>query len=136
MPIAKQTASRTTLLMLCGSAAHNTDRLETMDAAVAEFERVEAPGAESGGRLVVPGWGNEQWAALYSHAQPLELEPGQVLIAPKEADRALFFVTSGRLDVAATDERSGTVSQLGSVSAGSVLGELAFFDAGPRSARA
>jgi CRP/FNR family transcriptional regulator, cyclic AMP receptor protein len=119
-----------------GNAADNTDRLETMTEAVAEFERVEASGAQPGDRLVVPGWGKEEWAAILSYAQPVELEAGQVLIVPKEADRALFFVASGRLDVAATDERSGTVTQLGSVPAGSVLGELAFFDGGPRSAKA
>jgi len=85
---------------------------------------------------VVPGWGREQWSALMSYAQPVELAAGEVLIVPRESDRSLFFVTSGRLEVASTSEGGHSVSALGSVPAGSVVGELAFFDGGPRSAKA
>jgi CRP-like cAMP-binding protein len=102
---------------------------------VAAFAR-GAPEAEPGDRLLVPGWGQEQWSALLSYAAPVELAAGEVLIAPRESDRALFFVTTGRLEVASTSEEGASVSALGSVPAGSVVGELAFFDGGPRSAKA
>jgi CRP-like cAMP-binding protein len=71
-----------------------------------------------------------------SYTQPVELNAGDVLIQPRESDRALFFVTSGRLDVALVNEADSSVIPLTPVPAGSVVGELAFFDAGPRSAKA
>jgi CRP/FNR family transcriptional regulator, cyclic AMP receptor protein len=110
--------------------------LDVTTAAVAEFGRMEPPGSEPRDRLSVPGWERRHWETLFSYTQPVGLDEGRVLIVPREADRALFFVTSGSLEVATTDEGSGTVSPLGSVPAGSVLGELAFFDGGPRSAKA
>lgn len=73
---------------------------------------------------------------MLSYTQPLELEAGSVLIQPRESDRALFFVTSGRLEVAVISETDSSVIPLAPVPAGSVVGELAFFDAGPRSAKA
>lgn len=73
---------------------------------------------------------------MLSYTQPVELESGEVLIQPRESDRALFFVTSGLLEVAVIDETDSSVIPLTPGPAGSVVGELAFFDAGPRSAKA
>ena len=84
---------------------------------------------------MIPSWGRGQWAALFSCTQPIELDAGDVLIQPRHVDRALFFVASGRLEVATTSEADSSVGALSVVPPGSVVGELAFFDGGPRSAK-
>ena len=103
--------------------------------AVGEFMRQTPPGAEPGDRLVVPGWGEGQWSTLFSCTQPVELEAGEVLIQPRGDDRILYFVASGRLEVATIDREAGGISSLATIAAGSVVGELAFFDGAPRSAK-
>jgi len=110
--------------------------MEPVHAAVAEFARPLPAATEPGERLVVPGWTAAQWEFLLGHAEPLRLGAGDVLIAPREAERALYLVASGRLEVAATNAHDGSLSPLVAVEPGSVVGELAFFDGGPRSARA
>lgn len=92
-------------------------------------------GAEPGDRLVVPGWSQKEWSTLFSCTQPMELDAGEVLIQPRGDDRILYFVASGRLEVATIDSEAGGISSLATISAGSVVGELAFFDGAPRSAK-
>src|SRR5262249_45015184 len=50
-------------------------------------------------------------------------------------DRVLYFVAAGRLEVATIDRAGGGIGSLATISAGSVVGGLAFFDGGPRSAK-
>jgi CRP-like cAMP-binding protein len=52
---------------------------------------------------------------------------------PGEIDRALYIVTDGILE-AVLPARRGTFRQLSTFAAGSVIGELSFFDGRPRSA--
>ena len=85
--------------------------------------------------LVVPGWGRREWSTLLSRTQPVELDAGEVLIQPRGGDRVLYFVASGRLEVATIDGAAGGISSIATISAGSVVGELAFFDGAPRSAK-
>lgn len=103
--------------------------------AIGEFLRHAPEGAEPGNLLVVPGWGLGQWSTLLSCAQPVELDPGEVLIQSRGDDRELYFVASGRLEVATTDSAGGGISSITTISPGSVVGELAFFDGAPRSAK-
>ena len=85
--------------------------------------------------LVVPGWGEREWLTLLSCTEPIELESGEVLIQPRGGDRALYFLVSGRLEVATIDVAGSGISTLASIAPGSVVGELAFFDGKPRSAK-
>ena len=82
--------------------------------------------------LVVPGWGQGEWSTLLSCTQPVELDGGEVLIQPRGEDRVLYFVASGRLEVETIDSAAGGISSIANISAGSVVGELAFFDGAPR----
>ena len=100
------------------------------------FARADPSRGDPEDRLAPANWDRARWAALMSRAVPLELASGDALIMPHAAERALYFVTSGRIEVAITSARDGTLSALGAVLPGSVLGELAFFDGGPRTARA
>jgi CRP-like cAMP-binding protein len=84
--------------------------------------------------LVVPEWDETAWRELFSYAQPVPIARGELLIQRGDTGRALFFVTSGSLDIV----RSIGDSSLGSVAAvlpGSVVGELGFFDGKPRTAK-
>lgn len=84
---------------------------------------------------MVPGWGAAEWETLFTCTQSIELQAGEVLIQPRGGDRLLYFVAAGKLDVAVIDSGGGGFISLGSIKAGSVVGELAFFDGMPRSAK-
>lgn len=102
---------------------------------VGTFLRTAPKGAEPGDMLVVPGWGQGEWSTLLACTHPMELDTGDVLIQPRGDDRVLYFVASGRLEVATIDSAGGGISSLATIPAGSVVGELAFFDGAPRSAK-
>ena len=91
----------------------------------------DAPGSEL---LVIPQWDESAWRDLFSFAQPVRVRAGELLIRSGVTERALFFVTSGSLDIV----RSIGDTSLGRVAAvlpGSVVGELGFFDGRPRTAK-
>ena len=83
--------------------------------------------------LVVPGWGTEEWAKLFSYASEVALRPGATLIRQHDADRTLYFLVSGALE-AAISYGEQAMAPLRRLRPGSVVGELAFFDGKPRSA--
>lgn len=109
--------------------------MESNTEAIDRFLHHAPKGGEPGDMLVVPGWGQEEWSTLLSCTQPMELEAGEVLIQPRGEDRALYFVASGLLEVATIDVAGGGISALATIAPGSVVGELAFFDGAPRSAK-
>jgi len=74
----------------------------------------------------------QQWEMLATYLQPLPLPPGQILIDQGSQDRTVFFIESGTLSVHVIAP-SGQM-QLAILSAGSVVGEGAFFSRLPRSA--
>lgn len=73
-----------------------------------------------------------QWEVLGPYLQPCHLAAGQVLFAQGTNDRTLYLVESGSLSVHFQDEKERV--RLAMVSAGSVVGEGAFFSLRPRSA--
>jgi len=89
------------------------------------------PGAE---RLLVPHWRAADWEALFAFARPQQVLRSAVLIEQDGSDRALYFLVSGRLQVVAVlgSDAPGVIA---TVDAGSVVGELAFFDGRPRLAK-
>jgi CRP/FNR family transcriptional regulator, cyclic AMP receptor protein len=84
--------------------------------------------------LVIARWGTNEWATLFSYATVVKLPAGSTLIRQQGPDRALYFLISGRLE-AAVSYGEQTLAPLRIVQPGSVVGEVAFFDAAPRSAR-
>lgn len=110
--------------------------MERNTKAISEFLKHVPEGKNPGDMFVVPGWGPAEWSSLLSRAQPVELAPGEVLIqVDDEDDRILYFVTSGRLEVATIDKPGGVIGSIATIQAGSVVGELAFFEGAPRSAK-
>jgi CRP-like cAMP-binding protein len=73
-----------------------------------------------------------QWHTLANYLQPVSLQQGQVLIEQGVKDRTVYFVESGSLTVHYEDDKDRI--RIAVVSAGSLLGEGAFFSHLPRSA--
>jgi CRP-like cAMP-binding protein len=101
------------------------------DAAIAPFLRATAQSSPNGELLVVPQWQRADWEALFSHAQQVKIARDDVLIHQDAAERGLYFVASGLLDLDSVPGLSAIVT----VHPGSVVGELSFLDGKPRAAK-
>jgi CRP/FNR family transcriptional regulator, cyclic AMP receptor protein len=84
--------------------------------------------------LVVPQWQEADWETFLSHAHPLSVARGKVLIQEEASERVIYFVSSGLLEVTSVMS-SQSMGTLAKVHPGSVVGELSFFDGRPRSAK-
>ena len=81
-------------------------------------------------------WSDENWKQLFQFTTTRVVRAGDALIRRGEPDRTLYFVLQGDLEVIGHSGDGLSMGRLALVGAGSVLGELAFFDGGPRSAGA
>jgi len=75
---------------------------------------------------------DQDWATLNRYTHSRRFHAGEVVISQGDSDRALYIVTDGVLE-AVLPGRKG-FRRLSTFEAGSVIGELSFFDGGPRSA--
>ena len=91
-------------------------------------------GIKSGEALVIPSWRPADWETLFSYAQRVHVRRGHVLIRKQASERALFFLASGLLEVTAVLS-SHSLDAIAEIRPGSVVGELAFLDGLPRSAK-
>jgi len=73
-----------------------------------------------------------QWDTLSAYLQPVTLAAGHTLFNQGASERSLYFIESGSLSVHYQDEKERL--RLAIVTAGSVVGEGAFFSHRPRSA--
>jgi len=73
-----------------------------------------------------------QWDTLSAYLQPVTLAAGHILFNQGASERSLYFIESGSLSVHYQDEKERL--RLAIVTAGSVVGEGAFFSHRPRSA--
>lgn len=106
------------------------DKYEWID----RFRETVDASASAPGMLALPRWATDQWAQFAGLAEPLTIEAGDAVIATGSAERTIYLVVTGMVEVAYVVRQSLTVSIMTQVPPGSVVGELAFFDAGPRSA--
>jgi CRP/FNR family transcriptional regulator, cyclic AMP receptor protein len=86
--------------------------------------------------LWLPDWRDEDWSFLFGFMDIRKVQSGDALIRRGEPDRTLYFVLRGELEVIVQSSDGFTMGRVARVGAGAVLGELAFFDGGPRSATA
>ena len=114
-----------------------TDNIPSSDlgSAIARF-RSSGIGAGSAEGLLLPNWREEDWQQLFRFTSTRRLAAGDALIRRGEPDRTLYFVLGGALEVIARSDDDLSMGRVAVVGSGSVLGEQAFFDAGPRSAGA
>ena len=105
-----------------------------MDHYVAVFNRVRGETGTPGDDLQLPAWGNAEWRTLFNVTTPRPFKASEVVIQRGVADRALYFVAAGSLEVGVSYVDGVSISPIAKITAGSVIGEQSFFDGQPRSA--
>ena len=85
---------------------------------------------DSADLLFMPEATAADWATIFSHAEVRRIGAGLALVQAGEQDRALYLLTEGTVGVRLPRDEGAFKT----IDAPSVLGELAFFDAYPRSA--
>jgi CRP/FNR family transcriptional regulator, cyclic AMP receptor protein len=105
-----------------------------MDHYIPVFHRSAVDCGSSGDNLLLPEWGEAQWRKLLAATTPRPFKASEVVIQRGVADRALYFVAAGSLEVGVTYVDGVSINPLAKIGAGSVIGEQSFFDGQPRSA--
>ncbi len=77
---------------------------------------------------------DEEWAVLLKHTRYHRFSPGDTVLEYGAAEQSLHLVIEGELEVLAPHGRRGW-RRIAMTRAGSVIGELSFFDGGIRSAQ-
>jgi CRP/FNR family transcriptional regulator, cyclic AMP receptor protein len=93
----------------------------------------ESPASSGNEGVLLADASDEEWATLLAHTRNRRFSPGDAIVTAGASDQSLYLVLEGQLDVLAERGRRG-YRRLASVGAGSVIGELSFFDGGGRSA--
>jgi CRP-like cAMP-binding protein len=75
----------------------------------------------------------DEWATLLGHTRYRRFAPGDTVVTAGAWEQSLYLVLEGQLEVLADNGRR-KYRKIASVGAGSVIGELSFFDGGARSA--
>jgi CRP-like cAMP-binding protein len=93
----------------------------------------EPPAAAAEIEQLLPDATDEEWAILLKHTRHRSFNPGDAIVTAGAFDRSLYLVIDGLLEVLVTRGRRG-YRRVATIGAGSVIGELSFFDGGARSA--
>jgi CRP/FNR family cyclic AMP-dependent transcriptional regulator len=92
----------------------------------------EPPAARDTARLLSDAT-DQEWAVVLKHTRYRRFAPGDAVVEAGASEQSLFLVLEGELEVLVPHGRRGH-RRIASVGAGSVIGELSFFDGGARSA--
>jgi CRP/FNR family transcriptional regulator, cyclic AMP receptor protein len=90
----------------------------------------------AGETFILSHWSDEDCRELFRFTSIRTVPAGEALIRHGEPDRTLYFVLDGDLEIILPSGDAFSMGRVAEVGPGSVLGELAFFDGGPRSAGA
>lgn len=82
---------------------------------------------------LLPDASDDEWAALLKHTRRRSFGPGDAVVTAGAPDRSIYIIIHGRLEVLVAHGRRG-YRRVAVIGAGSVIGELSFFDGGGRSA--
>ena len=74
----------------------------------------------------------EDWETLVSYTEPMRFKSDETVIRAGELDRALYFVTDGRLDIM-LPQPNGAERLVRTISAPAVIGEMGFVENRQRS---
>lgn len=86
--------------------------------------------------VFLPEASDSDWSVLLKHCRRRQFEAGDAVITAGALSRSLYLVVDGVLEVRLQANRrvAGSSRRPITVGAGSVLGEMSFFDSGQRSA--
>jgi len=98
-----------------------------------DYDEKGASGAANERITVLEGLSEEEWQMIIRNAQNISFSDGEILLKEGEVDDAVYIVVSGKVEVVSS-EAFGRVKRIATIDEGSVFGEVAFFDANPRSA--
>lgn len=102
-------------------------------AAESFFQPPDTPGEPRRDEWVFLAQGTpEDWERLVSYTEHMRFKRGETVIRAGELDRALYFVTDGRLDIM-LPQPSGAERLVRTISAPAVIGEMGFLENRPRS---
>ena len=96
-----------------------------------DYEDPARPVAGDDG-VILRGLDDAEWRVLLDFAERQHFSGGARILGMGEVDRTLYILQSGRVDVVV--EARGKSRVIATIGAGSVFGELAFFDGAPRMA--
>jgi CRP/FNR family transcriptional regulator, cyclic AMP receptor protein len=96
----------------------------------------EARATEQAPEVFLPEASDSDWSMLLRYCRRRQFEAGDAVITAGASSRSLYLVVDGVLEVRlpAAGRMAGRSRRPIMVSAGSVLGEMSFFDSGQRSA--
>jgi len=101
---------------------------------VALFKGVASGARPVTDQLLLPEWGDADWNNVLDRTRPRPYRASEMVIQRGAADRELYFVVAGSLEVGITQVDGVSIVPLARITAGSVVGEQSFFDGQPRSA--
>ncbi|WP_158554812.1 Crp/Fnr family transcriptional regulator [Methylovirgula sp. 4M-Z18] len=81
---------------------------------------------------ILSHFSDAEWTELLKVMERRRFAPGTLILEAGSSDRTLYIIAAGDVDVVATT--TAGVQHLAVIGEGSVFGEMAFFDGGPRSA--
>jgi CRP/FNR family transcriptional regulator, cyclic AMP receptor protein len=94
------------------------------------FDYPTADQAEPAAFVLLKRWSDAQWRTLRAFSEQRRYRAGQIVISAGDADRSLYIVVEGALEVTVGRRHPRRVT----VAPGSLIGEVAFFDGQPRGA--
>ncbi len=98
-----------------------------------DYDENESGAARGDKITVLEGLSEDEWQMIIRNAQTIPFTRGEILLKEGEVDDAVYIVVSGQVEVVAT-RALGRPKRIATIDEGSVFGEVAFFDAKPRSA--
>jgi CRP/FNR family transcriptional regulator, cyclic AMP receptor protein len=93
----------------------------------------QAPASLAGADYLLADATDAEWAALLEHTRQRWFAAGEAVIQAGDRDRSLYLILDGLLEVLIGRGRRAE-RRIGALGAGTVIGEMAFFDGAPRSA--
>jgi CRP/FNR family transcriptional regulator, cyclic AMP receptor protein len=82
--------------------------------------------------VILRGLDENEWRTLLDFVERQHFSAGERILRVGEVDRTLYILQSGKVDVVI--ESALKTKLIGTIGAGSVFGELTFFDGAPRMA--
>src|SRR5262245_54030141 len=99
-----------------------------MDRYIAVFQRGATDSASNTDFLLLPHWSATEWGKVLAVTTARPFKASEVVIQRGVADRSLYFIAAGSLEVGVTYVDGVSISPLAKIAAGSVIGEQSFFD--------